>query len=63
MGGIADGSLTTIDGGTNKAIATDYFDGFPYSVAVDPVENRIYPVDITLDVLSIVDGASACQRL
>ncbi len=58
VGGIADGSLTTIDGGTNKAIATDYFDWFPYSVAVDPVRNRIYPVDITLDVLSIVDGAS-----
>ncbi len=60
--GIQDGSLTTIDGQTNKVIAQDYYDYFPYSVAVDPARNRIYTLDVTLNVLTEVDGASGKRR-
>lgn len=56
--GDADGILTTIDGNTNRVIATEFYDYFLYSIAIDPVRQRIYAVDGNTDEMIIVDGAS-----
>ena len=56
--GDADGILTTIDGNTNKVIATAFYDYFLYSISVDPIRNRIYAINSNTDEMLVVDGAS-----
>jgi YVTN family beta-propeller protein len=56
--GINDGSLTTIDGATDKVIALDFFNWFTYSLALDPVRKRIYQLDVTFDTVSVIDSAT-----
>ena len=54
--GAFDGSLFTIDGATNKLINTIYTGFGYYSVTTDPIKNVVYPLDVTFDLLNVVDG-------
>ncbi len=56
--GLNDGSLTTIDGATDKVLALDFNNWFSYSLALDPARNSIYQMDIALNNVSVIDGAS-----
>ena len=56
--GINDGSLTTIDGATDKVIALDFFNWFTYSLALDPVRKRIYQLDVTFDMVAVIDSVT-----
>ncbi|ARN82660.1 hypothetical protein B1812_17910 [Methylocystis bryophila] len=56
--GINDGSLTTIDGATDKVIGLDFFNWFTYVLALDPVRKRIYQFDVSFDTMAVIDSVS-----
>ena len=54
----ADDSVTVIDGGTEKAIATMLVGKRPEGVAVDEVRNRIYVTNTLGGSVTVIDGVS-----
>jgi uncharacterized protein len=50
------GSVTVIDGATDKAIANVSVGGLPYSIAVNQATNKVYVSRTFSDVTTVIDG-------
>ena len=58
VGNRSDGTLSVIDGATDKVVATIDVGVRPFAVAADPVTNRVYVSNTFNDTMSILDGAT-----
>jgi YVTN family beta-propeller protein len=52
------GAVAVIDGANNTVVTTIDFSGEPYGLAVDPVAQRIYVSNASLNEVQIVNGAN-----
>jgi YVTN family beta-propeller protein len=53
----AGGAVAVIDGASNSVVTTVDISGEPYGIAVDPVAQRIYVSNASLNEVQIIDGA------
>jgi YVTN family beta-propeller protein len=53
-----DDSVTVIDGGKNRVVATVKVGSHPQAVAVDPETNLIYVANTHGDSVSVIDGGN-----